>query len=73
MMNETKCEEYSPEELNRLVKVKYEEKEGGFACSNCNYLVNNDYCRQRDVRTHVKPEGVCTNWEGESNFKPKKC
>ncbi len=73
MMNETKCKEYSPEELDRLVKVKYEEKEGGFACSNCNYLMNNDYCRQHDVRTHVKPEGVCTNWEGESNFKPKKC
>ena len=73
MMNEEKCKEYSSEELERLVHVKYLEREELFSCSSCNYFMSGDYCRQKFVRTHVEPYGVCIHWEGETKFNPKKC
>ena len=72
MMNEQKCKEYSGEEIGRLVQVRYEERDEGFSCASCAYFGEN-FCEHPKVQAKVEAEGCCTEWAGQSKFKPQKC
>jgi hypothetical protein len=64
--------DYSTEEVDRLMNVKYEERPGGFACGSCNYFQEGD-CSHPDVNAKVKDQGCCVLWDGKSEFKASEC
>ncbi len=71
-MKSSKCQEYSGEEIDRLIDVRYEERKGAFSCSSCSYF-EAEFCQHPEVQAHVEPEGCCIEWDGGSDFEASKC